>query len=382
MIVAIDGVRLSKKPTGVTDITISIINTFTTLYPEVRFYIITNAPLRDEVNTQLNSSKSITVVIKPLIFFKTNGLLWTSFKLNKIVSAIKPDYFIEPNFVLNPLFFPKKTKLITYIHDLVFKEYPDTMKLVTRFNMNLFFLATLRRTDILWTNSSYTSQRLSFYYKKEIRSKILFEGSGINPFFLKRAREKVVTEWDDSRIKQYENKKYLLFVGTIEPRKNIPFLLKFFESLAHTNYYLIIVGSNGWGATMAEVNQILENIDYPSNRVIHIPYASSKDLVKLYKNAFTFISTSTNEGLGLPQLEAMACGCPVLSPHNSAMIEVVDGGGITVKSWEIIDWQSALNEISRNRNYYITLGYKKLEKYNWNKITSRLYTDHMAATVK
>jgi glycosyltransferase involved in cell wall biosynthesis len=164
-----------------------------------------------------------------------------------------------------------------------------------------------------------------------------------------------------------------LFVGTIEPRKNLTFLLELF-SLIDKSYTLIIAGGKGWGKTNEEIQLILEQKGYPKERVAFTGYVSSDDLIRLYNNAFIFISTSHNEGLGLPQLEAMACGCPVLSPHNSAMTEVVEGAGLTVNSWDFPDWLLAIKNIEANRENYVNLGYERLKNYNWDSVIREFYT--------
>lgn len=185
MTIAIDGVRLSKKPSGVTDITISIINSLTTCYPEITLYVLTNNCLHPEVQTKLLENKNLHLWIKPIPGFKNNGLLWTLLRLNQLISVINPDLFIEPNFLFNPFLFPKKTKFATYIHDVVFKERPDTMKLISKLYMTLFLKSAFQRTDIIWTNSLYTAERLKHHYSKLLKEKFFFLGSGINPFFFK-----------------------------------------------------------------------------------------------------------------------------------------------------------------------------------------------------
>jgi glycosyltransferase involved in cell wall biosynthesis len=74
----------------------------------------------------------------------------------------------------------------------------------------------------------------------------------------------------------------------------------------------------------------------------------------------------------MPQLEAMACGCPVVSPHNSAMIEVVYGAGETVKSWNANDWINTINMVYNNREKYILAGLNRVKKYEREDIIKDL----------
>ena len=77
----------------------------------------------------------------------------------------------------------------------------------------------------------------------------------------------------------------------------------------------------------------------------------------------------------------MACGCPVISPHNSAMIEVVEAGGLTIKSWEMTEWRSGLNDVILNRQHFVNQGYQKIKFYDWEKIIQRFYNETLNSTV-
>ena len=97
-----------------------------------------------------------------------------------------------------------------------------------------------------------------------------------------------------------------------------------------------------------------------------------EDLVRLYQQVALFVSTSLNEGFGLPQLEAMCCGCPVISPHNSAMIEIVEGAGETVKGWNHQQWIDTIERVVTHREEYIRRSYQRAEQFQWDEIVARL----------
>jgi glycosyltransferase involved in cell wall biosynthesis len=165
---------------------------------------------------------------------------------------------------------------------------------------------------------------------------------------------------------------YILFVGTIEPRKYLVFLLRLFKELEPGRYQLVIVGDPGWGDMRKHIDEILQEKDYPAGLVHFAGFVSDDELIALYKDAAFFISVSLNEGLGLPQLEAMACGCPVIAPHHSAMIEVVQGAGVTVKGWDQGDWLAGIGDLTLNRAHYIQLGYARVKEYHWEDIVTGL----------
>ncbi|HVU56181.1 MAG TPA: glycosyltransferase family 1 protein [Puia sp.] len=382
MKIAFDGVRLAKKPMGVTNIGISIINTYARLCPQHNFYILTNGDLHPEVRSKLQMRDNIILVNSPLPLFGSIGFLWSILKFHRLLKKIDPDILIAPNFFVVTWFLPRRTKLVLYVHDLVYLQYRNTMQFITRLQMQLFFEASLRRANILWFNSSYTEQEFIHHYPVIAQKTLLFTGAGINPGFLQRIAQPAV-RMNPFFKKTGGQKDYLLFVGTVEPRKNLSFLLRLFKELEPGKYQLVIAGDPGWGDMRKHIDEILAEKDYPADSVHFIGYVTDDELIALYRDAAFFISTSLNEGLGLPQLEAMACGCPVIAPHNSAMIEVVQGAGVTVKGWDMEDWRNAIRTITADRQRYINQGYIRVKSYQWDGIITRLnnYLDGPRGTI-
>jgi len=364
MKILIDGVRLTNKPAGVIDITISIINALSRNFTNYEILVITHNELHEDVASQIESNENIKVIVVKTVWFQSIGLYWSFFKINSIIKKIKPDLFIAPNSLLSPFFFPKNIKVAIYIHDLVFLLYPESMNWITKLQMKALQKFSIKRADYYWTNSKYTKEQLELFFPDHVNGKYIFTGSGINANFLNKTSYQEL----DPRKYTFHDKKYILFVGTQEPRKNISFLLQLFAEIKYNEYHLVIVGSKGWGQITKSIYPILNQTNYPKNRLHFTGYVELTDLISIYKQASLFISTSFNEGLGLPQLEAMALGVPVISPDNSAMKEVVTGAGITVKSWNMLDWQTGIDEIVTNRDFYIKKGYERVLMYNWDKV--------------
>ncbi len=363
MRILIDGVRLTNRPAGVIDITISIINALSRNFPFYEIIVITHNELHLDVVAQIETNNNIKIIIEKTTWLQSIGLYWSLFKINSIINRLQPDLFIAPNSLISPFFFPKNIKVVIYIHDLVYLLYPDTMNFITMLQMKLLQKFSINRANYFWTNSNYTKKQLELFFPDDMNFKTIFSGSGINHNFLNNTSFHKL----DSNKYKFHDKKFLLFVGTQEPRKNILFLLQLFSEIRDKDYHLVIVGNNGWGQFKKNLDTIISQKNYPKDRLHFTGYVTLADLIAIYKNASLFISTSLNEGLGLPQLEAMALGVPVISPDNSAMKEVVTGAGITVKSWNIDDWNAGINEIINNREFYIKKGYERALLYNWDK---------------
>ena len=114
---------------------------------------------------------------------------------------------------------------------------------------------------------------------------------------------------------------------------------------------LVIVGARGWKDS--NIFEIVNNTTYPKDSTFFCGYVSNDDLACLYDMAACFVSTSLNEGFGMPLLEALKCGCPVLTSHNSAMIEVVSDieGGHTIEGYETEAWIDAILKIVNNPRF-------------------------------
>jgi len=155
----------------------------------------------------------------------------------------------------------------------------------------------------------------------------------------------------------------------LEKRKNIPTLIKaFYESKRRrTNHKLVIVGKKGW-----KYDDIFETIDALNlkNEVIFTGYVPKEDLVKFYNTADLFVYPSVYEGFGLPPLEAMACGCPVITSNISSLPEVVGNAGITVNPYDVEELVEAMYRVLNDEDLRKELSKKGLERsklFSWRK---------------
>jgi glycosyltransferase involved in cell wall biosynthesis len=162
---------------------------------------------------------------------------------------------------------------------------------------------------------------------------------------------------------------FILFVGTLEKRKNVPILLKSFYKLKKSklNHKLVIVGGKGWKYT--RIFDLIEGLNL-ENDVIFTDYVSDEYLVKLYNAADLFVYPSLYEGFGLPPLEAMACGCPVITSNTSSLPEVVGDAGVMVDPNDIDSLTESMIKILTDNEYREEMGRKSLERahmFSWKK---------------
>ena len=215
----------------------------------------------------------------------------------------------------------------------------------------------------MWTNSYYTKSKVEEYFSQR-RCQEIFTGGAIDRhvFF-----PRVLSDQERQDIKQHFGIKnqFLLFVGSLEPRKNLKFLLTLMPELYQKHHLqLVIVGGKSWKSS--DIKDIVESPSFPQESTIFCGYVSNEELARLYSSA------ALMEGLGMPQLEALLCGCPVVTAHNTAMIEVAEGkeGAVTVEGYDAHTWQQAILDIIQNPKQ---VRQEQLAEYDWRKIIQRLF---------
>lgn len=156
---------------------------------------------------------------------------------------------------------------------------------------------------------------------------------------------------------------YVLFSGTREPRKNLPRLIRALKAVS-TDTSLVIAGPNGWGEDLQEVARDAGLQD----RVVFPGYLRDPDLANLMAGSRAFVFPSIYEGFGLPPLEAMAAGVPVVSSSTGSLPEVLGDAPIYCDPFDESSIAQAINEVltdDSKRASMIALGYKQAAKYSW-----------------
>ena len=142
------------------------------------------------------------------------------------------------------------------------------------------------------------------------------------------------------------------------------------EIYKRTGYKLLIVGASGW--KNSNIAELVNQPTYDRNSIFFAKYVEFEKLLKIYNSATLYVSTALNEGFGMPQLEAMACGCPVVSPHNSAMIEVVENRGCTISGWNEEDWIVTISNLLNSPEELEKMKNPDISEYDWEKIIMRV----------
>ena len=233
---------------------------------------------------------------------KKSYFAWYMIKMPMFLRKYKPEYFWTPSPSL-PYFIPSCVKSLVIVHDVVNKEFVKTMSWKNRVQSDLMFDYSVKKADYIWTNSIYTKDSLLKYYPK-LTVKPIFTGLSIDSscfHILDITNEQKNTINERYNIGEHG---YILFVGTLEPRKNLCFLLSLMpEIFEKSGMKLLIVGAKGWNYNQ-EISAMMES-PILKEAVVFTGYVTNEELALLYNLAKCYVSTSLNEGFGMPQLEAL-----------------------------------------------------------------------------
>jgi glycosyltransferase involved in cell wall biosynthesis len=262
-------------------------------------------------------------------------------------------------------------KTIVTVHDLAVYKVPDVFPRLASTKTRAVLNLMISKADKIIAVSESTEKDICEIFKcpkdkiQVIYSgfdKRLFEESGI-------ARERVLEKYG---IKD----RYILFLGTLEPIKNVVRLLEAYkifrsnckrDNTVKCDWKLVMAGKNGW--LSKDFKQVAKDLEIGKN-VIFTGYVIGDDLVPLFKNADFFVMPSLYEGFGTTVLEAFATGTPAIVSNVSSLPEIADGAALFVNPLDVQDIASAMTKFAYDdnlKNEYREKGKIQLEKFNWDK---------------
>ena len=267
-----------------------------------------------------------------------------------------------------PFFISKKIKTIVTIHDLVWAKAGFTMKKLNYLLEKFCMPFALYRSDLIITISNSTAQDIVEKYPK-LRNKIKMIYPGVKQF---RKIKELPKE-----ISDLIKKKFILFIGTLEPRKNLLRLLKaYFKALDEkdTEVNLFIVGMKGWGNQ--KIKTILKSCLH-HKRVFFLGHINDSILPYLYENAEFLIMPSLYEGFGLPIVESMSFGKAVITSNNSSMREIVGKAGILINPSKVDSIKDGIlrfldKEVLENYSIHAKM---KASEFSWIDSTEKIWEE-------
>ncbi|HNT76414.1 MAG TPA: glycosyltransferase family 1 protein [Anaerolineae bacterium] len=279
----------------------------------------------------------------------------------------RADLFYSPDFVLPPL--RRGTRAILTVHDLSFLRHPETFPPALRAYLTAGVPRSVAHSDLILADSEATRRdivELLCIPPENVAT--LYPG--VSPHFTPIAapgeREKLQVQYGVGA------RPYILAVGTIQPRKNYPFLMEACDPLAQAhNLDLVIIGKAAWLADTTLIAAAAR--DY-----VHLlGFCHDADLPALYRQARLLAFPSLYEGFGFPPLEAMACGTPVVASTTSSVPEVVGDAGLLCNPYDTSAWTQAIAQLLTDESLRQQLqpaGLAQAARFTWEAAARRWLT--------
>lgn len=295
-------------------------------------------------------------------------IFWENATLPALVKNDNLDIFHVPGFAGPRV--KGKTKKITTICDLIGVLYPENLNIVSRFYWQKWLPYCVKNSDAMIAISEHT--------KKDIMKLLGVPAEKIHVILL--AADRKFRPIEDGKIPGFIRGKYglpdefFLTAGTIEPRKNIVGLVEAFSAYisgSGSGISLVIAGKKDWG-----YEKVREKVDELgiADKVIFTGYVPDEDLPVIYNLAKFFVYPSFYEGFGLPVLEAMSCGRPVICSNNSSLPEVAGDAAILIDPSDIKDMKLAIQKMNADEPLRKDLAEKSLRqagRFSWEKTAAQ-----------
>ncbi|MFH0818674.1 MAG: glycosyltransferase family 1 protein [Patescibacteria group bacterium] len=268
----------------------------------------------------------------------------------------------------SPLYKLFGIKTIVNLHDVIPLTNPETERIPNYIYWKIQIPLAYYFADSIITLSNFSSEELIRRYKRRKNLFVVYASGNKIDF------ENNIINWDEFKQKNGLAEKYLLYVGTLQPRKNVLNAIKAFciSDINHSSQF-VVVGKKGW---------LYKDIfDYTKQnnlekKIIFLDYISNSELDAVYNHASAFIYISSNEGFGLPIIEAMEHNLPVITSSCSCLPEIAGDTAVLVDPTDINGIANAINKVFCDENLreqMIIKGKKNILKFNWETTAEEIW---------
>jgi glycosyltransferase involved in cell wall biosynthesis len=367
MRVGLDGYPLCEPLTGVGHYTVELARALARNYPDSQFELIAPFQFDASVLRQTHRDNLPNLKLVNLDLSSVRGRWW-SLHLPRYIKQAGLDLFHGTNYEL-PLW--RRRRSVVTVHDLSSLRYPELHRKQLARRMRLRLPLAVKLAKAVITPTAAVKQELCGHLKvKPAKVTAIHEAprESFHPVAREesaRARKRLGIEAD-----------FLLFVGTLEPRKNLVTLLKAYAQVLRETPLrpqLVVTGGEGW--LMDETFSLMrdENIH---ERLCLTGYLNDDDLGALYSSCRAFIYPSLYEGFGLPPLEAMACGAPVIASRVQALAETLADATVLVDPLDVESLAQAIAALladERHRAELIEQGRARAAHFSWTRTAELTY---------
>lgn len=371
MRIGIDIRNIGKKRTGDEAVFFNLVKNLAKIDDANEYLLftdITNTAILCDIEAKLeieNKSNFKIISLKCL-----NKFIWNAWTLPRYLRKNLVDVYHTQ--YITPFFIPKKIKVITTIHDISFNFYPQLIKWTDLFFLKTLIPRSLKRADKIITVSNFTKKEIIKFYKvNPEKVETIYNATGDN--FLKNTF--IAGELNLVREKYNLPEKFILYIGTMQPRKNIPFLIEAYANVKNKldGAKLVIAGKKSYNYDK-KIDEVAAKYDL-KDEILFPGYIDESDKPILFNLSHFFVFPSLYEGFGIPVLEAMSQGVPVLAADIPSLKEVGEEAVLYFNPRDLASLEKALYNISISQNLREKLAKSGLERsrlFSWKKTASKI----------
>jgi glycosyltransferase involved in cell wall biosynthesis len=337
----------------------------TTANPDVHFVFLFDRPFSEEF---IFSDNITPIIISPQARHPFLYYAWLEFGVKNTLNSLKPDLFLSPDGFLS---LGAKCKQLPVIHDINFLHNPKDVKPLTRRYYNHFFPKFAQKATRIATVSEFSKKDISENYEID-PNKIDVVYNGINSAF------KPVSDIVKSQTRQRfsKGKDYFLFVGSLNPRKNVGRLIQAFDAFkkeSNSDVKLLLAGSHAWG--LNEIYKAMEGLSSKDD-IIFTNRLNEEDLADVMASAFALTFVPYFEGFGIPLVEAMQCEIPIITSNVTSLPEIAGDAALFVNPYEVNEIKNAMLKLRSDvglRSNLIEKGKQRKNDFSWDKTADLLW---------
>ena len=346
---------------GVDRYALGLLNALLRVDTQNQYLVYTNQP--DLVSRQVAQSKNLKIAGIKHLKRRIARILWEHTQLPRLAEKHRLDLLHCLSYIC-----PLRRASVPYVvtvHDTIAIDHPQWCKKTNALYFRLVMKATVQRASCVVSLSNCTADDLKRNFRLP-SSKIRTIYPGTDNIFNQRSDSRRRAE---VRMRYRLPERYILYVGNIEPKKNIGTLLRVQRRIREMGlaHKLVVVGKRSWRAQaeLAEMDR-----DVASGNVVPAGYVERKDLPLVYNMADVFVFPSLYEGFGFPPLEAMASGTPVVSSSMGALAETVNDAALIVEPCDVQQIAEAVASLIADpslREKHVRKGLQQSRLFDWEK---------------
>ncbi len=348
---------LSSKMEGFGWYTFEVVKRMVEAHPEHEFVFFFDRPFDEK----FVFAKNVTPVVlfpparHPILF-----VWWFEYSIKRALKKYKIDLFYSPDGYLS---LKSPVPQVGVIHDLNFEHYPEDIPASPLKYLRNYFTKFAKKATHILTVSEYSKQDIVKSYGIS-PSKITVAWNGASESFMPLDPDEIL----EIRRQKTAGRPYFIFVGAIHPRKNVGRLVEAFGKFAQVNpdIDLMIVGESLWTNKASSIPEVLEDL---KKRILFSGHVSLSELNKLMGAAFALTYIPYFEGFGIPLVEAMRCGLPIISGNLTCLPEVAGEAAIYVNPFDIEEVSKAMIYLASDEQKQAELAKKSLERaalFSWD----------------